>query len=338
MVLLLLVPVPPTAQKEIKKLFQLNYDGVDGAKNSHGDKYRSTFNMKGSKSKTSHFLTAERLQRIIKNVRNASSILNTPERTDVECLDKKCTNEDSSTCNGSQLKISHRKLTADEIDKLMKNLSTTQRSPSGHPAPSFALDSEKQQVEQEAVEPSVTEDQYAESEISFTSYHPSSGAQSGLELPADVEDNLAYSDASFLSFRADDNDQSDRLNVRLNSFPVGAASRPTPLTLFAFRPIELTASEEYESYGETSRSTVDRPIMQVKVRPLPASHSIRSWCLRAQQSDDEQPLIDFRQIERNTKATWKQRKVNWQKAGDVAQEQLCCVKAHNFKTPQTAVI
>ncbi|XP_053660210.1 uncharacterized protein LOC128709247 [Anopheles marshallii] len=265
--------------------------------------------MKSSKSKTFDSLTAEKLQRIIKNVRNASRITNTPGDSDVEGCHIKFSNDDSSTLNASRLKISHRKLTVVEIDKLMKNLATVQR-PSDVPgllATSSASDGDKQQVEQEAVELSVSEDQYAGSEISFTSYHPSKGSHSGLECSADVEDNLAFSRESLLSFKDNVDDQSDRSNVQLNSSPVPAESTATPMTLFAFRPIQQTASEEYESYGETSRSAVDRPIMQVKVRPLPASHSIRTKCLRVQPSDDELPLIDFRQIERNTKATWKHR-------------------------------
>uniref|UniRef100_A0A182R567 Uncharacterized protein n=1 Tax=Anopheles funestus TaxID=62324 RepID=A0A182R567_ANOFN len=262
--------------------------------------------MIASKSKTADRLTAEKLHRIIKNIRNASSILSTSEDTDVGGCDQKLdANNECCTLNVSQLKISHRKLTVDEIDKIMKNLSTTS-TPSGEPDRPSTVDSEMQQVKQEA--PSVSEIQYVESEISFTSYDPSAGTHSALELLADVEDNLAYSDESLLSFSGNDDDQSDRTNVRLHFSPGSAASWTNPSTLFAFRTIELTASEEYESYGETSSSVVDRPIMQVKVRPLPASHAIRTGCLRVQPSDDERPLIDFRQIERNTKAaSWKHR-------------------------------
>ncbi|XP_052891563.1 uncharacterized protein LOC128299598 [Anopheles moucheti] len=263
--------------------------------------------MKSSKSKTSNSLTAEKLQQIIKNVRNASRIINAPGDSDDEReCHRKFSHDDGSTRNASQLKISHRKLTADEIDKLMKNLATAQR-PLDEPgclAASAGSAGEKQQVELEAVELSVLEDQYAESEISFTSYRLSTGSHSERELSADVEDNLAYSRESLRSFNDNVDNQSDRSHVELNFSPAPA----TPVPLFAFRPIEQTASEEYESYGEISRSTVDRPIMQVKVRPLPASHSIRTKCLRKPPSDDELPsLIDFRQIERNTMAAWKLR-------------------------------
>uniref|UniRef100_A0A182TB59 Uncharacterized protein n=1 Tax=Anopheles maculatus TaxID=74869 RepID=A0A182TB59_9DIPT len=259
--------------------------------------------MNGSKSKsskTSDSLTAEKLQRIIKNVRNASNILNASDDTDGGSHKKFDSDADSRYSSTAQLKISHRKLTAHEIDKLMKSLPTT-RSSSGHhqpPASSTSSDSAQQQVEQqqEATGPSISPDRllHAESDISFTTAH------STLELPADVEDNLAYSGESLLSFSDDD---------QHSCCSVPAANRVPSVTLFAFRSIELTASDEYdESYGETSRSDVDRPIMQVKVRPLAASHSIRCSLHQQQhqQSDDElPPLIDFRQIERNTKASWR---------------------------------
>ncbi|XP_035894085.1 uncharacterized protein LOC118504105 [Anopheles stephensi] len=267
-----------------------------------------TQNMNGSKSKlskASDSLTAEKLQRIIKNVRNASNILSSSD--DDGCHKKLDSAADSWYSDTAQLKISHRKLTAHEIDKLMKSFPTKPSiTTSPPPASSTSSDSEQQQqVQQEATEPSTSDDPLlnaasAESEISFTTAH------STLELPADVEDNLAYSGESLLSFS--DDDQPAYYAQSRSSFSVGTDTNRVP-SVTLFRTIDLTAPGVYdESYGETSRSDVDRPIMQVKVRPLAASHSIRCSVQRVQQqqqSDDELPLIDFRQIERNTEASWR---------------------------------
>ncbi|XP_041785454.1 uncharacterized protein LOC121600681 isoform X2 [Anopheles merus] len=271
--------------------------------------------MNGSKSSAINSLTAEKLQRIIKNVRAASRADSTACSTSSEDHKKFDAKGHSSPLpNAGALKISCRKLTAHEIDKLINCLPSTQSPP---PPPSIecsssisATDNTKQQVhqQQEAPELSISNDRLqVESEISFTSSESNARlSRSTPELPADVEDNLVHSSES-LGSSIGVCSQTYHASSQLNSCPPTFDPTASAVTLFAFRPIEPGSSEEYESYGETSRSDdVDRPIMQVKVRPLATALQQQQQPVLyrrcRQQSDDEQPLIDFRQIERNTRA------------------------------------
>ncbi|XP_040171406.1 uncharacterized protein LOC120904941 isoform X1 [Anopheles arabiensis] len=272
--------------------------------------------MNGSKSSSiNQSLTAAKLQRIIKNVRAASRADSAACSTSSEDHKKFAKGHSSPLPNAGELKISCRKLTAHEIDKLINCLPSTQSPP---PPPSIeccssisATDKTKQQVhqQQEAPELSISNGQLqVESEISFTSSESNARlSRSTPELPADVEDNLVHSSESLgSSFGVCS--QTYHASSQLNSCPPTFDPTVSAVTLFAFRPIEPGSSEEYESYGETSRSDdVDRPIMQVKVRPLASAllqqqHQPVLYRRYRQQSDDEQPLIDFRQIERNTRA------------------------------------
>ncbi|KFB47614.1 hypothetical protein ZHAS_00015586 [Anopheles sinensis] len=257
----------------------------------------------------------EKLRQIIKNVRRAADNFIVPRNGDGESDGRKfsCQKARPPEVGGgceptatAEWTVSCRRPTEHEIDKLMQGL-TSAKSCDEPDRQSFLAIVDEQQVELELKEEAAPATEAAsealsdgeieseESEISTASSNAS--LDEIAELPADVEDNLTYSTTSDES-RPSSSYKDIEAELESSFFSEPPAEEMERMT-FAMRPIEPD-SDGAESYCETL--SVDRPIIQVRIRSLPASFGIRLARIYVPPSDvPNEQLIDFAQIERNTK-------------------------------------
>uniref|UniRef100_A0AAG5DP36 Uncharacterized protein n=1 Tax=Anopheles atroparvus TaxID=41427 RepID=A0AAG5DP36_ANOAO len=247
---------------------------------------------------SSNHFSADKLRQIIKNVRRAADNFIVRSDDAGGSSREKFSNAGEPFCESSQgWSVSCRRPTEHEIDKLMQRL-TSAKSCDAPDRQSVLAIVVEQQVEPEEEAPIEIPSGLGnleleiESEISFGG---SSASLAEAELPADVEDNLTYSGSSRPSSAGA---EFHRTVSGLALFSEEPSREEMEQMTVAIRTIE-PGSEGTESYCETSPD--DRPIMQVTVRPLPASHHIRRTSLNVPPADLREPLIDFAQIERSTK-------------------------------------